>query len=101
MFGKFVSSSFVGILDGHSDSAVSLVLFDAHEVPQSCAGHICRLLCLLLSFSLLPALINDPASFPTEYRHVTLRISNSGDRLQLLREDRTTVEKRRPEIVDE
>jgi hypothetical protein len=58
-------------------------------------------LSLLLSLSLLSPVSHDLASFPTEDSQVTLGISDSGDGLQLLGEDRAAIEKRWTEVMDE
>jgi hypothetical protein len=57
-------------------------------------------LCLFLPFALLPTVTYSFATLPTEHCHITLRVANSGDRLELLREDGAAIEKRWPEVMN-
>jgi hypothetical protein len=58
-------------------------------------------LCLFLPFALLPTVTYSFATLPTEHCHITLRVANSGDRLELLRKDGAAIEERWPEVVNE
>ncbi|KAL5046260.1 hypothetical protein BDW71DRAFT_182473 [Aspergillus fruticulosus] len=100
MLRKFIPA-LIDIFHRHCDSSISLIFLHSHQISQRGASNRRRFLCLLLTLSLLSPVSHDLAALPTKNSHVTLRVPDSGNRLQLLGEDRAAIEEGWAEVVDE
>src|ERR1700712_4157288 len=100
MLCKF-TCSLCFFLAHHRGCTVTFVFLDSHKISKRRTSHICCFLGLLLSFFLLPPLLYHFTSLATKNRHITLEIAHCRHRLQLFRENSSSIQKWGLEIVYE